>query len=392
MDTVTAKKEYADLRAKALAIPEQAAKQDRPLTQAEQAQLASLVSQAKAKYAEIEQHRVGMSADELDRIIEAGLKGEGGTGALGLKASTTPHPWAVAIEKTCATHGVKAFAMPSGSVPLTPLATVPFSLGQVPAALVQAIGLRGWPATGGRSVQYLRRTVRTNAAAIWTSGTKPVSDFTTVLVQADAATIAHLAAPINTADLADFEGLDRWVQSELVYGISRALESAVVTAAGPEPALTGLLHLTGSTPVAAAGDAPATIMAATVALENAGYPGPYTAVMNPGDWAGIALMKASGSGEYQYPTLPAAGAAPSLLGVSIVTTPAIVAKTAIVANLRSQVELYEREVPTVVWGTTSTTSGAAQASFEKNQIAARGEGRFALVVPQPAAIAVATLP
>ena len=114
--------------------------------------------------------------------------------------------------------------------------------------------------------------------------------------------------------------------------------------------------------------------------------------MNPGDWAGIALMKASGRGEYQYPTLPAAGAAPSLLGVSVVTTPAIAAKTCIVANLQAQVELYEREVPTCVWGTTSTTSGAAQASFEKNQIAARGEGRFALVVPQPAAIAVATLP
>ena len=48
-----------------------------------------------------------------------------------------------------------------------------------------------------------------------------------------------------------------------------------MNAAGPYPALPEL-HLTGSTPVAAAGDSRE--YGATVALENAGYPA-YTAVL-----------------------------------------------------------------------------------------------------------------
>jgi len=62
------------------------------------------------------------------------------------------------------------------------------------------------------------RPVRANNAALWTSGTKPVSDFTTVLTQADAATIAHLAAPINKADLADFEGLAQVLERPAARG------------------------------------------------------------------------------------------------------------------------------------------------------------------------------
>jgi len=97
-----------------------------------------------------------MSMEDVDGIVQAGLGG--GVGALGLKDPSGPHPWATAIVETCRAYGTKAFGMPTGSVPLTPLATVPFSLGQIPAALVQAIGLRAWPATGGRSLQYLRQT------------------------------------------------------------------------------------------------------------------------------------------------------------------------------------------------------------------------------------------
>ena len=57
--------------------------------------------------------------------------------------------------------------MPTGSVPLTPLATVPFSLGQIPAALVQAIGLRAWPATGaGRSSTCARPSKSARSAVL----------------------------------------------------------------------------------------------------------------------------------------------------------------------------------------------------------------------------------
>ena len=64
--------------------------------------------------------------------------------------------------------------------------------------------------------------------------------------------------------------------------------------------------------------------------------------------------------------------------MGIITTPNIAAGTALVANFRQAVQLYEREAVTVTWGTTGT-------QFEKNQITALAEARVALTVPQPAA-------
>ena len=134
---------------------------------------------------------------------------------LGIKAQAADHPWALAIEQTSRARGEKAFSAPTGSIPLVPLSTVPVSMGMLGAPLVQAIGLRAWPADGGRAVTYLRQTAACTAAAIWHSGaaadgsdtpSKPISDLTTVAVPANAETIAHLATPVKRNDLADFAG------------------------------------------------------------------------------------------------------------------------------------------------------------------------------------------
>lgn len=117
-------------------------------------------------------------------------------------------------------------------------------------------------------------------------------------------------------------------------------------------------------------------MAAQVALTNLGYGEGLQAALNPADWASVALMKASGSGQYQYPQIPAAAAAPSLLGIGIIASPNVPAGTAIVANFRQAVAVYERERPTVDWGTTGD-------QFEKNLITARCEGRTPSRSPSP---------
>jgi HK97 family phage major capsid protein len=168
-----------------------------------------------------------------------------------------------------------------------------------------------------------------------------------------------------------------------VYGLGQALEAAIITAAGPEPAMTGLLHVAGTTAVAAGDDVPETLMAAQVALSNLGYGDGLQAALNPADWASVALMKSS-TDEYLFPTLPAAAAAPSLLGIGIITSPSVPAGTAIVANFRNAVTLLERESPVVDWGTIAD-------GFAKNLLSARCEGRYAMTVPQPAAVAIADL-
>jgi hypothetical protein len=246
------KEQYETHRVAALALCEKAAAEDRSLTEKEQADLDTQVEKAKALKAKIDETERGLRAMEVvDQLvaIHGGTK-DGAT--LSLKNAETSHPWATAITKAAEMMGAKAFSMPSGSIPLPALSTVPFSLGQLGAPLVQAVGLRPWPADGGRAVTYLRQTGRTNRAAIWHYGaaadgsdtpTKPVTDLATVAVEANAEVIAHMASPVKRIDLADFGGLQQWVQSELNYGLLQALEAAVLTAAGPEPDMQGLLSL-----------------------------------------------------------------------------------------------------------------------------------------------------
>jgi hypothetical protein len=55
-----------------------------------------------------------------------------------------------------------------------------------------------------------------------------------------------------------------------------------------------------------------------------GYPA-TEAVFNPSDWSKVALSKASGTGEYLFPGLPAAGPSASLLGLRAVVSPNLAA-------------------------------------------------------------------
>jgi hypothetical protein len=405
-ETIAAKRaQHRELKEQALAITDKAISEDRQLTEAEAKQLGGLVEQGKALGQELEGARLGAGQDLLKQIHEMAQRPDAWPGdpydpqrprygdTLEVKAAATPHPWATAIEQHSRAQGLKAFSAPTGSIPLPALSTTPVSMGQLAAPLVGAIGLTPWPADGGRAVTFLRQTARVNHAAVWRYGaaadgsdtaSKPVSDLATVAVVSDAETVAHLASPVRKQDLADFGSLDQWVAGELQYGISQALEAAVINQPGTEPQMVGLLHQIGTTPVAAGTDIPSTLMAAQVALGNLGYSDGLQAVMNPGDWAAVSMMKTT-QGAYLFPTLPAAAATPSLFGIQVLTTPNIAPGLALVANFRQAVRIYEREQVTVSWGTT------VAAPFEKNMIAALAEGRFALCVGQPAAIAVCDL-
>jgi hypothetical protein len=397
--------EHRQLKERVLALTDKAISENRNLTDEESRQVTTLVDQAKAIQGELEGARIGASPEllkqleELSRRPEAwshldqnsGMRASYGD-TLGIKSAEASHPWALAIEQTSRARGEKAFAAPTGSIPLPALSTVPVSMGMLGAPLVQAIGLRPWPAEGGRAVTYLRQTGRVNRAAIWRSGaapdgsdttSKPISDLTSVAVVANAETVAHLASPIKRNDLADFSGMAQWVQQELTYGLTQALEAAVLTAAGPEPAMTGLLHLAGTTPVAAAADIASTIEAASVALQLLGYGDGLQAAMNPVDWSAVATAKGT-DGHPLYPTLPTGPAAPSIYGVGILPSPNVPAGTAVVSNFRQAVAIYERELPIVQWGTIND-------EFSKNLLSALCEGRYALTVPQPAAVAIADL-
>ena len=102
-------------------------------------------------------HEGDYQVDHRGRVIRP--KDDGQT--LGLKDAERPHPWATAIVEACKAQGQKAFAMPSGSIPLAPVSTVPISMGQLGAPLIAAIGLR-------RRSRF-RAAARMPAAAGWAS-------------------------------------------------------------------------------------------------------------------------------------------------------------------------------------------------------------------------------
>ena len=102
-------------------------------------------------------HEGDYQVDHRGRVIRP--KDDGQT--LGLKDAERPHPWATAIVEACKAQGQKAFGMPSGSIPLAPVSTVPISMGQLGAPLIAAIGLR-------RRSRF-RAAARMPAAAGWAS-------------------------------------------------------------------------------------------------------------------------------------------------------------------------------------------------------------------------------
>jgi hypothetical protein len=56
----------------------------------------------------------------------------------------------------------------------------------------------------------------------------------------------------------------------------------------------------------------------------------------------------------------------------------------VVSNFRQSTAIYEREAPILNWGTIND-------QFSHNLLSALCEGRYALTVPQPAAVAIADL-
>jgi hypothetical protein len=158
------KQEYNGFRQKALALTEKTQAEDRSLTDAEMAAIEEHVKAAKGLRPEIERMERGLRVMELvGRASDHhfGVK-DGDPRAEGRRAAASVGDRDHQAGGDAGRQGVQRSEL---SIPLPALSTVPFPLGQLDAPLIRAIGLRPWPAVGGRAVTYLRQTGRTNRAA-----------------------------------------------------------------------------------------------------------------------------------------------------------------------------------------------------------------------------------
>jgi hypothetical protein len=86
------------------------------------------------------------------------------------------------------------------------------------------------PASGG-VFSYLKQTARINNAAVVPKGSlKPTSIYTLKRVDDAVDTIAHLSEPINVADLSDAPLLATFLNGELAFGLSKAIDKVLVDA------------------------------------------------------------------------------------------------------------------------------------------------------------------
>ena len=235
------------------------------------------------------------------------------------------------------------------------------------------------------SVQYLKNSAFTNGAKVVAEGTaKPESTFQFKLATANIETIAHYTK--ITEQLAqDAPAVQAFINAKMIYGLQLKIDEQLVNGTGAEASqLTGLLDTTNSTDYSTDITAlKASIksmadfaLAIKTKLETNGYAPKYL-ILNPIDWAGLALMKDT-NGLYILGG-PAAVAGKTLWGMGVVTTPSMPQGKYLMSDFALGATIFDRQEVAV-------EIDREQDDFTKNLFTIRVERRLGLAVENPKAI------
>lgn len=235
------------------------------------------------------------------------------------------------------------------------------------------------------SVQYLKNSAFTNGAKVVAEGTaKPESTFQFKLATANVETIAHYTK--ITEQLAqDAPAVQAFINAKMIYGLQLKIDEQLVNGTGAEASqLTGLLATTNSTDYSADLDAlkPSIktmadfALAIKTKLETNGYAPKYL-ILNPIDWASLALIKDT-QGLYLLGG-PATVAGKTLWGMSVVTTPSMPQGKYLMSDFALGATIFDRQEVAV-------EIDREQDDFTKNLFTIRVERRLGLAVENPKAI------
>lgn len=238
--------------------------------------------------------------------------------------------------------------------------------------------------TNSGSVDYVRETVFTNAAAPVAenpANPKPQSDLAFDLKNLPIRTIAHFVLASKQI-LADAPMLQSYIDGRLRYGLAYAEDLQFLMGDGTGTNLLGMM------PQATAYAAPAGInvavptaidrlrlamLQATLAL----YPATGS-ILNPIDWAGIELTKDS-QGRYIFAN-PVGLAGPTLWGLPIAESLAMPQNNFLTGAFKYACQIFDREDANVSISTEDVDN------FRKNMVTILAEERTALAVYRPQAL------
>lgn len=279
-----------------------------------------------------------------------------------------------AVRKSAA-PGIKALVAGGSTVTATELSPSPLQAGSFDSlgllSLIQ-VKRRNTP-----KYSYVRQTVRTNAAAVVAAGaTKPTSTFTVASVDNSLAVYAHLSEYVDKYLLEDSDDLRRFLEAELRDGVYRKVTADAIAAFAATSGVQTVVTSAGYTPAKGADG----IYDAASKVSQLGF-SPNLVILPVATYDGIRTSKST-TGEYLGGNPFEGGARQGLWGFPTLVSPDVAAGTALVLSTDAVGISTDNQGVVTDWDT--------QTGFDKNQLRARSEGRFAFDVFQPAAIAKVT--
>jgi len=238
---------------------------------------------------------------------------------------------------------------------------------------------------------FLRETVRTHNAAPVTEGAlKPTSVYSVVKVEGHVSTIAHLTEPIPRQYLADFVGLEQYVDGALREGLLLELEAQVLTGDGTGTGeganFTGIQNTDDIQTQAWDTDILTTTRKAITKLELVNI-APTAWVMHPEDWESLELLTLGDDGHYALAgaeaRVPVDRAERRLWAVPVVLSREQPAGLAFLVDFAGSTQLWERETATITWNQAGYDAQIAATDFQRNLLRFLAETRAGFAVTRP---------
>lgn len=233
------------------------------------------------------------------------------------------------------------------------------------------------------AVEYLKHTGFTNNAGVVAEGAaKAESTFEFDLATANVVTIAHWTK-ITEQLAADAPAVTAYINAKMMYGLQLKVDNQIISGTGTSTQLGGFLKSGNHTDYSSAVTVPtgANLMDFALLiktkLDTLGYP-PKVLLLNPEDWAGLALLKDS---QKRYLLGgPAGVTTKSLWGLPVETSASVPSGKYIMADFALGSTIYDRQE-------VALEIDREGDDFRKNLLTIRVERRLGLGVEDAAAIA-----
>ena len=242
--------------------------------------------------------------------------------------------------------------------------------------------------TNSNAVAFMREKTFVNAAApVLEGGVKPESALTFEAVTDPVRKIAHWL-PVTEEMLEDEPAIASYIDARLTLGVQLVEDDQLLNGTGVAPQLLGITKVPGLGATVGPPVAPATIadviFQQMMTLAASSYLMPDGIVMNPADWAGVALSKTS-TGEYMGGGPFSSAVSPSLWGLPVAITPAQAVGFAVVGAFKTGAQIFRRG------GIRVEASNSHVDFFIKNLVAIRAEERLVLATYRPSAFGLVDL-